>query len=324
MLILHSFILIIFKVNLLITYLFYVTHHWGYVGALTAAILFGIGSTLNKIVLSDIHPLVVAGLIYLIAGVVLFFVRISPLNKKILLILRTPTKTEELIYRRDYLYLILVVISGSLVAPFLYMYGLSETTAVNTSLLLNTESLFTVIIAFIFLRERAAKKDYVGMILIIIGAIFITTSGEFMNLELTKGIFGNILVIGACLFWGIDNNLSKFLSKKQDLLLITILKCSIGGIILLILSMVIGITFILPLTTIPYIFTVGALSIGFSIILFLFALREIGAMKTGVIFSTSSLIGALFAFIVLGESITAIQIIAGFIMLYGIYLLYKK
>lgn len=324
MLILHSFILIIFKVNLLITYLFYVTHHWGYVGALTAAILFGIGSTLNKIVLSDIHPLVVAGLIYLIAGVVLFFVRISPLNKKILLILRTPTKTEELIYRRDYLYLILVVISGSLVAPFLYMYGLSETTAVNTSLLLNTESLFTVIIAFIFLREHAAKKDYVGMILIIIGAIFITTSGEFMNLELTKGIFGNILVIGACLFWGIDNNLSKFLSKKQDLLLITILKCSIGGIILLILSMVIGITFILPLTTIPYIFTVGALSIGFSIILFLFALREIGAMKTGVIFSTSSLIGALFAFIVLGESITAIQIIAGFIMLYGIYLLYKK
>lgn len=300
------------------------THHWGYVGALTAAILFGIGSTLNKIVLSDIHPLVVAGLIYLIAGVVLFFVRISPLNRKILLMLRTPTKTEELIYRRDYLYLILVIISGSLVAPFLYMYGLSETTAVNTSLLLNTESLFTVIIAFIFLRERAAKKDYVGMILIIVGAIFITTSGEFMNLELTKGIFGNILVIGACLFWGIDNNLSKFLSKKQDLLLITILKCSIGGIILLILSMVIGITFTLSLTTIPYIFTVGALSIGFSIMLFLFALREIGAMKTGVIFSTSSLIGALFAFIVLGESITAIQIIAGFIMLYGIYLLYKK
>lgn len=300
------------------------SHHRGYVGAIIAALLFGISSTLNKIVLSDVHPLIVAGLIYFIAGVVLLAVRLSPLNKKILLLLETPTKTEKTAYRKDYLILALVIISGSFIAPFLFMYGLNKTTAVNTSLLLNIESLFTVFIALIFLKERAMKKDYVGIALLIIGAIFVTTSGEFMNLELTKGVFGSILVIGACLFWGIDNNLSKFLSKKQDLILITALKCSIGGIILLTLSIFMGITFDLPLRTLPYIFTVGAFSIGFSIMLFLFALREIGAMKTGVIFSTSSLMGALFAFAILKEPFTAIQMFAGAIMLYGLYLLYKK
>jgi drug/metabolite transporter (DMT)-like permease len=78
------------------------------------------------------------------------------------------------------------------------------------------------------------------------------------------------------------------------------------------------------MSALPYLFTVGALSIGFSIMLFLFALREIGAMKTGVIFSTSSLIGALFAYIILQEPFTLIQAIAGVSMFYGVYLLYKK
>ena len=299
-------------------------HHRGYVGAILAALLFGISSTLNKIILSDVHPILVAGLIYFIAGIVLFAVRISPLNNKILSLLKTPTKTEKTTYRKDYLILAMVIISGSFIAPFLFMYGLNKTTAVNTSLLLNMESLFTVLIALIFLKEKAMKKDYAGMALLIIGAVFVTTAGEFMSLELKKGVFGSILVVGACLFWGIDNNLSKLLSKKQDLIIITALKCSIGGIILLTLSMLMGITFNLSLRALPYIFTVGAFSIGFSILLFLFALREIGAMKTGVIFSTSSLIGAVFAFIILKEPFTIIQMFAGAIMLYGIYLLYKK
>lgn len=300
------------------------SRHWGYIGALSSAILFGINATLNKIVLDDVHPLIVAGSIYLIAGIILFVVRFSPLNRKILSLLETSTRTEAIIHKKDYQVLIFVIISGSLVAPLLYMYGLSETTAVNASLLLNTESLFTALIALIFLREHAMRKDYVGVTLIIIGAIFVTTAGELMNLNLMEGVIGNILIIGACLFWGIDNNLSKFLSRKRDLILITALKCLAGGALIIILSMLMRITFNLPLITLPYIFTVGAFSIGFSIMLFLFALREIGAMKTGVIFSTSSLIGALFAFITLNEPLTTTQIIAGLVMLYGIYLLYRK
>jgi len=300
------------------------THHWGYVGAITASILFGISTTLNKIVLTDVHPLVIAGSIYFIAGIVLFAARFSPLKRKILSLLETPTKTETFISKKDYRILAFVIISGSITAPVLYMYGLNETTAVNASLLLNTESLFTVIIAFIFLKERAMKKDYIGIVLIIAGAIFVTTNAEFHKLELTTGIVGSILVVSACLFWGIDNNLSKLISKKKDLILITALKCFIGGAILLILSLLLGYNINIPLTSLPYLFTVGAFGVGFSILLFIFALREIGTMKTGVLFSTSALFGAFFAFIILSEPFTIIQLTAGIIMFFGIYLIYKK
>ena len=300
------------------------THHWGYVGAIASAIFFGMTATLNKIVLEDVHPLIVAGLIYFIAGIVLLCVRLSPLQNLVLSMMETPTKTDTLITRRDLQILAVVILSGAIIAPFLFLYGLDETTAVNASLLSNTEAVFTVFIAFLLLNERGTRKDYVAILLLIIGAMFVTTNAEFQKLSLTREILGNMLVVGACLFWGIDNNLSKLVSKKRDLVSITALKCSIGGGILLILSIFLKVNFQIPLYSIPYLFSVGAFGIGFSILFFLFALREIGSMKTGVIFSTSSLFGAALAFIMLKENFSMIQLIAGFVMLLGVYILYRK
>jgi len=299
------------------------THHWGYVGAVSAAVLFGLSSTFNKIALAEVHPLIVAGLIYFIAGVFLFLVRLSPLHSRILALLQTPTKTEPTMISRDYAVLALVAVSGAVVAPFLYIFGLNQTTAVNASLLLNLEALFTVIFAFVFFKERGSRKDYLGIFLLIFGAVFITTKGEFQNLTLAQEIAGNLLIVFAGLFWGIDNNLSKLLSKKRDLPHVVALKCLAGGSILLLLALFLGVDFKISPLSLPYLFSVGAFSIGFSIVLFVFALREIGSMKTGVIYSTSSFFGAAFAFIVLGEPFTFIQLAAGLIMILGVYILFK-
>jgi len=299
------------------------THHWGYLGAITAALLFGISSTFNKIALENVSPLIVAAMIYFIGGVVLFVLRISPLNKHILRLLETPTQTEEKITRSDYRVLALVILCGSIIAPLLLMYGLNQTTAVNTSLLLNAEVLFTVIIAFTFWGERGSTKDYLSIGVILIGVLFLTTNGQFQNISFTE-LAGNLLIIGACLFWGIDNNLSKRLSKKRDLLLVTGLKCLIGGIALFILALILGISLFFPISALPYVLTVGAFSIALSILFFTFALREIGAMRTGVVYSTSALFGAVLAFLTLGEPFTIIQLVAGLIMLLGVYFLYRK
>lgn len=300
------------------------THHWGYVGAIVSAVLFGISSTLNKIALENVNPFLIAALIYFIGGVFLFVVRLSPLNKRVLSLLETPTETETKISSYDYATLGFVILSGAVVAPVLLLYGLAATTAINTALLLNAESLLTVLIALAFLKERGAKKDYLGIVLLLVGVVFLTTSGEFQKLTLTSQIMGNLLIVGACLFWSIDNNLSKFLSKKRDIILITGLKCFIGGSILLATAFSLGISFNVPLISLPYLLSVGAFSIAFSILLFLFALREIGSLRTGIVFSTSSLFGAVFAFAVLRESFTLMQLLAGLVMLLGVYVLYKK
>lgn len=289
-----------------------------------SAILFGASSTLNKIALEAVNPLIVAGMIYFVGGIFLFIVHLSPLHRKVLALFETPTETETSISKKDYRILALVILCGSIIAPLMLLHGLSEITAINAALLLSTESLFTVLIAFAFLQERGARKDYFGILLLLLGVVFITTNGEFDRLTLTKEVVGSLLIIGACLFWGIDNNLSKILSKKRDIVMVTGLKCSIGGAVLLVMSLLLRVSFIIPVTSIPYILSVGAFSIAFSILLFLFALREIGAMRTGVIFSTSSLFGAIFAFVILREAFTLIQLLAGLTMLLGVFILYRK
>jgi drug/metabolite transporter (DMT)-like permease len=297
------------------------SHHWGYVAAIASAILFGVSSTLNKITLENVNPTVVAGFIYFVAGVFLFALHLTPWCPKILAKLDTE-ETEAKITKRDLRTLALVIVCGSIIAPLLLLNGLTQTTAINASLLLNAESLFTVVIAFVFLNERCAKREYVGILMLLVGVVFVTTNGAFGQLSLSSSILGNLFIVGACFFWGIDNNLSKFLSRKRDIIMVTALKCFIGGLTLLGLSFLLGFSFTIPLNSIPYILIVGAFSIAFSIVFFLFALRKIGSMRTGVIFSLSSLFGAALAFVVLRESFAIIQLVAGSIMILGIYVLY--
>ena len=288
--------------------------------AVASALLFGTSSTLNKIALEDVHPTVIAGMIYFIGGVFLFGIHFSPLSKKILALFESP-EIESKIKTKDFGILAFVILCGSVVAPLLLLNGLNQTTAVNTSLLLNAESLFTALIAFVFLSERGAKKEYLGITMLLVGVVFVTTNGEFQRLTLTENIAGNLLIVGACLFWGIDNNLSRLLSKKRDIILITGLKCFIGGLTLLAIAFVIGVPFSIPLISIPYLLSAGAFSIAFSILMFLFALRKIGSMRTGVIYSMSSLFGAVLALLVLREPFSFIQLAAGAIMLLGVYVL---
>jgi len=158
---------------------------------------------------------------------------------------------------------------------------------------------------------------------LLVGVVFVTTNGAFQKLTLTENLLGNLLIVSACFFWGMDNNLSKFLSRKRDIIIVTGVKCFIGGLALLGISFLLGFSFSIPLVSVPYILFVGAFSIAFSILFFLFALRKMGSMRTGVIFSLSSLFGAVLAFAVLKESFTIIQLIAGLAMIFGIYVLYR-
>ena len=300
------------------------SHHWGYVGAVASALLFGVGTTLNKIALSDVHPTVVAGLIYFFAGLTLVVVRFSPVRRHVMRALKTPTKTEPKICRKDITVLGLIVLSGSIAAPFLFLNGLNQTTAINASFLQNAECFFTILIAVSFLKEKCNKKELAGSALLLIGAVFLATNAQFHALSLNEWFLGNLLIISACLFWGIDNNLSKFLCVKEDLILVTALKCLVGGTSLLLLAYALNLNFYVPIAAFPYIISVGAFSIGFSILFFMIGLKEIGSMRTGMIFSTASLFGAVSAFIVLQEPFTAVQALAGAAMVAGVYIIYRR
>ncbi len=296
---------------------------WGYLSAVMVALLFGIWFSLDKILLGYLHPLALAALIYLLASAFLFLIRVSPLHHSLLEIFHRESKVEIHISRRNYLTLFLTAIFGAVIAPALYLAGLNQITAVNAALLTNVEILFIILLGTFFLKEKVKAKDILGFIFLLIGAIFLSTN-NLQDLTFDQSLVGSLLVVSACFFWSMDTTLTKFLSNKRDIFLLTSLKCGIGGLILFLISIFLGLNFTLPLNMVPVLLFIGLGCMSFSIVLTYVAIREIGSTRTGSIFSTSSLFGAVVAFIVLGEPLEATQLFFGILMFLGILILYKN
>ncbi len=296
---------------------------WGYLSAVMVALLFGIWFSLDKILLGYLHPLALAALIYLLASAFLFLIRVSPLHHSLLEIVHRESKVQIHISRRNYLTLFLTAIFGTVIAPALYLTGLNQITAVNAALLTNVELLFIILLGTFFLKEKVKAKDIVGFIFLLIGAIFLSTN-NLQDLTFDQSLVGSLLVVSACFFWSMDTTLTKFLSNKRDIFLLTSLKCGIGGLILFLISIFLGLNFTLPLNMVPVLLFIGLGCMSFSIVLTYIAIREIGSTRTGSIFSTSSLFGAVVAFIILGESLEATQLFFGILMFLGILILYKN
>lgn len=298
-------------------------HFWGYLSILTATVLLGLWTTFGKILLNYLDPVVISGLVYAIGGGFLFFLRFSPLNNRITALLNKDTYVESFISRKEYGILIITAVFGSFLAPLIYLNGLKQITAVNASLLINVEILFVVFLGVFLLKERFVKEDILGFLFIVIGAVFLATNGQLINFPPGQ-LIGSLLIILAAFLWSVDTILSKYLSIKQDITMVSALKCSIGGLLLLMLSILFGQSFSLPFDKLPYLFFMGIVIEASSFILVLFAIRKIGSTKTGSLFSLASLFGAIFAFIILKEPLSFMQLFFGFLMLLGVYIFYKN
>ena len=309
--------------------------HIGYLSAIIAAILFGSVSTITKPVLEDLNAFSVSSLTYIIAGLSLVpFLKFSSTNSNpnpnsnnntiestentLNNVIKWTNKNNN---KKNYSLLLLTSLCGAVIAPILFFYGLSNTSASDSSILINGEILFSILLAIVFFNEKLIKREIIAVILVLFGIVILTTNMQFSNSFLELNI-GNILIVGATLFWALDNNISKIISKTIHIPKIIVLKSLIGGSLLFMLTMVIfGIEeFEVDIFHIPYLVFAGSMGFGVSLFFFLNSLKRIGTVKTMLLFSTSSIFGMIFATIFLNENITIYQIIAVAVILSGCYL----
>ena len=281
---------------------------FGYVCAILSALCFGSVSTLAKPTLNAINPLVLTCAIYLISAIAL---TPATLHKK------------ASFQRNDILLILVISIAGAVIAPLLFFYGLHLTSASNTAVLSNIEIVFTVIIAILFFKEKVSRIGYVGLSMVAVGAMVVTSNLKFSDSYFYLDV-GSILVIGSSLFWAIDNNVSKIITKRIDVMKIAQLKSGIGGTILLGIVFATNIPVLIPSNDIPFVLLLGIVGFALALFFFLKALHIIGVVKTIVIFATSSIFGLIFAVLFLHEQVSVFQIVAICIMIVGIYLITKK
>lgn len=286
------------------------SHHFSWPGvplALGSAALFGVSTPLAKLLLGEgVSPWLLAGLLYLGSGTGLLLVQLVRAQWGI-------GSVEAPLRRGDLPWLALVILSGGVAGPLLLMLGLQMTSASSTALLLNLEGLATMAIAWIVFRENADVRILTGAAAILAGALVLSWTGS------THAIgWGALLVAGACVAWGIDNNLTRKISGA-DPVQIAAIKGFVAGSINLGLALASGAA--LPAWT-PILGAglVGFLGYGVSLVLFVLALRHLGSARTGAYFSSAPFMGAALAIAMFAEPITPRLLLAAVLMGIGLWL----
>lgn len=271
--------------------------------AFAAAALFGASTPLSKLLLGQISPLLLAGLLYFGAGVGLSLVRFF----------RREGHTEAALPRAQWPWLGGAVLFGGALGPVLLMLGLNQSSAATASLLLNLEGVFTALLAWFVFRENFDSRIALGMVFIVAGGALLSyQSGGFTLAP------GALLVAGACLCWGIDNNLTQKVSSS-DPFQIAAIKGLVAGSVNLALALFLGAKF--PAAPIVLgALVVGFLGYGLSLACFVLALRHLGTARTGAYFSLAPFVGALVSLLLLREPVSALFWSAALLMGVGVWL----
>ncbi|SHM67711.1 Permease of the drug/metabolite transporter (DMT) superfamily [Duganella sacchari] len=264
--------------------------HKGVVYALLAAALFGVSTPFAKSLVGQVAPVTLAGMLYMGSGLgLLVFYLLRALVQ------RSEQGDTARLTRKDLQWLGGAIAAGGVAGPVLLMFGLTMTPASSASLLLNMEGVLTSMLAWFVFKENFDRRIFIGMLLIVVAGVLL--SWEQVP---TIGVpWGALAIIGACLCWGIDNNLTRKVSAS-DAVQIACVKGLVAGSVNLAIAFALG--YSLPTVSIAAAAgIVGLCGYGLSLVMFVLALRHLGTARTGAYFSAAPFVGAVVSLLMLRE-----------------------
>jgi drug/metabolite transporter (DMT)-like permease len=274
----------------------------GVLASLSAALLFGAGTPLAKLLLAQASPWLLAALLYLGSGLGLALLR------------RIRGAPAVRMASGEIKWLAGAIAAGGVAGPVLLMVGLAGMPASGASLLLNAEAVFTALLAWFVFKENFDRRVALGMLAIVAGGLVLAWPGQMSWPQWRPALF----VTAACLAWAIDNNLTRKVSLA-DASWIAMVKGLAAGATNLALALSLGAAWpALPVVAAAAL--VGFASYGASLALFVVGLRELGTARTGAYFSVAPFFGAVLAIVLLGEPVTTPLAAAGVLMAIGVAL----
>ena len=252
--------------------------------AILAAALYAINAPFSKILLNFMSPTLMAGFLYIGAGV----------GMAAIAIIRKANKSEvkeSKLTKAELPYTIAMIILD-IAAPIFLLFGLNATTAANASLLNNFEIVATAIIALVVFKEKISVRLWIGI-------LFVTLSCGILSFEDISSLqfsYGSILVLLAAVCWGFENNCTRKISTK-DPMQIVLLKGIFSGMGSIIIGLCIG-ERIEALWSIIAVLAIGFEAYGLSIYSYVYAQRLLGAARTSAYYAVAPFIASILSIII--------------------------
>lgn len=274
--------------------------------AILAAALYAINAPFSKILLEFMPPTLMAGFLYIGAGIGMIFIALMRKIKKY--------EAKELKLTKSELPYTIAMIVLDIAAPICLLFGLNSTTAANASLLNNFEIVATAIIALMVFKEKISTRLWFGI-------FFVTLSCGILSFEDVSSLrfsYGSLFVLLAAICWGFENNCTRKISSK-DPLQIVLLKGIFSGIGSLIIGLFIG-ERIKELWSIVAVLCVGFVAYGLSIYFYVYAQRLLGAARTSAYYAVAPFIAAILSLIIFREIPDVTYFVALVLMIVGAWL----
>ena len=274
--------------------------------AVLAAALYAVNSPLSKLLLEFMPPTLMAGFLYIGAGLGMGV--IAAFRK-----LRKTETTEVGLSKRDIPYTVAMILLD-IAAPICLMFGLRATTAANASLLNNFEIVATALIALVVFKERISARLWAGI-------LFVTASCALLSFEDISSLsfsYGSLLILAACVLWGFENNCTRKISSK-DPMQIVLLKGVFSGLGSVVIGLIVG-ERMSVVWSVFAVLGVGFVAYGLSIYFYVRAQRLLGAARTGAYYAISPFIGTLLSLAIFREQVHYTYFIALLLMAVGAWL----
>ena len=275
----------------------------GIMMAILAAVLYAVSSPFSKILLNEMPPTLMAGFLYLGAGVGMSLIAVSRRVRQV-------ENTEIHLSKAEMPYTVAMILLD-IAAPICMLIGLNATTAANASLLNNFEIVATALIALVVFKERISKRLWTGILFVTLSSVILSFE-DVTSLEFS---YGSLFVLLAAVFWGLENNCTRKLSSC-DPLEIVLLKGIFSGTGSIVIGLVIG-ERLMNLWSVIAVMAVGIVSYGLSIYFYVHAQRLLGAARTSAYYAVSPFIAAFLSILIFGQMPEVTYFIALMLMAVG-------
>jgi drug/metabolite transporter (DMT)-like permease len=261
-----------------------------------AAILFGVSAPAASRLADHMGPFTLAGLLYLGAAIA-----VLPVIGR-----RLPSRPA---LTRSASRLSVAVVLGGAIGPVLLAAGLSHASAATASLLLNLELVFTTLLAYFIFREHIGPRLASGTALVVTAGLVL---GWSTNADLRVGA---LFIAGACLCWAVDNCVTANLDELAPAH-ITFAKGLIAGGANLVIGLALG----GAVGAWPALaaLVLGGFGYGISITLWVAGARDLGAARGQLVFATAPFVGAIVAWTVFADQVTAREVVSLLIAAVGV------
>ena len=274
--------------------------------AILAAVLYAVNSPFSKILLDYMPPTLMAGFLYLGAGVGMLVIALVRRA-------RGERGSEQPLTRKELPYTLAMIVLD-IAAPIFLLMGLNATTAANASLLNNFEIVATALIALAIFRERISPRLWLGILFVTLSCAFLTVE-DLSSLQFS---WGSLFVLLACVCWGVENNCTRKLSAK-DPLEIVLLKGIFSGTGSVVIGLVLG-ERIAAWWSVLAVLLVGFVAYGLSIFFYVRAQRVLGAARTSAYYAVAPFIGTLLSLLIFRELPRYTYFVALGLMIVGAFL----